>query len=114
MYADKHLNELKTASNVKRSRIYKDMVKLLRSNRRYLYFDNVDHWRPTTLDKTPENERMWKAQKNLFLDFVEELRGGNSFILLVWPYNNRWICGSNPVYALKPLKKYVLHYVAHS
>jgi hypothetical protein len=106
-YTDKYIDEVKSASvsNMKKTRVYKDLVKLLRAHRIFLYFDNVDFWRPATLEKTPANENMWKEQKSLFLDFVEELRGGLSFVVLVCPYNNRSIRGTNPVYELKPLRK---------
>jgi hypothetical protein len=55
IYAEKHINEMKSTKDVKCSKTYKVMVKLFRNNRLYLYFDNVDHWRPTSLDKTPED-----------------------------------------------------------
>jgi hypothetical protein len=104
-YSEKQLAEIKTAMDVKKTKIYKDMVKLFRTYRLFLYFDDVDYWRPTSLYKTVENEKKWNEQKKLFLEFVEELRGGLSFVILVCPYNNRSIRGTNPVYELKPLSK---------
>ena len=105
-YADKHIMEVKKAvgAEIKKTKIYKDLIKLLRSHRIYMYFDNVEFWRPTSLEKTAANEAMWTEQKKLFLEFVEEVRGGLSFVLLVCPWNNRSITKDKPVFELKPLR----------
>ncbi|KIW00882.1 uncharacterized protein PV09_07635 [Verruconis gallopava] len=105
-YAEKYLNDLKTSSDIKRTRIYKDLIKLLRDHRIYLYFENIDHWRPRSLEKSPRNEEMWATQKKLFLEFIEQLRGGRSFAVLECPYNDQRIRGSNAVFDLKSLKNH--------
>ena len=109
-YADKYVTEVKTAvgADIKKTKVYKDLVKLLRSHRIYSHFDNVALWRPISLEKTAANETTWLEQRKLFLEFVEEIRGGHSFVLLVCPWNDRSIRGDNDVFELKSLRMWVL------
>jgi len=91
-FSDKDLLEFSESTKPFRTqKIYKELLKLFRTRRLYLFFDDVDQWKPVTPYRTEANAAIWKREKEALLEFLDDLKGGQTIVIAVCPYNNRSI-----------------------
>lgn len=90
----------------RQSKIYIQVVQYMRQTRHLLVIDGIELWEPEAALIATDETRYRNCQRQIMKDFLEDLKGGKSFVIAAVGLNQTWF-GWTP-YILEGLDRLVI------